>query len=404
MGLFNSFPGSINKVELNVVQPNTVLVGDRVILGGIQGNTSKNSVPPFEFFLTEVPETLPLGGYQIAAVHQFPGDGAMRSVDTYGDQPRAIEFSGHLMSINDGMIPATSGSVGGYAQAIQRMEQLDKYRKLGKATTFRFGNYEWFVVVSQFLPNVHNDNDIEYTIRMEIVQDNTEAYAAAEKDGRLWDDIYKPPAASALLQFLRASALAMQVAASIKNVLPTLEGLIKTATTNPAGLIWNGVAIAVGADAAPVVNEIQVSIQSLTDFAATDQPTWIIEHQTAQPYETLNNKAVQYLRDETKRILGYLSPAQDTLHKVDDPDVKAFSATQLNSLVASLTQLMRSLDAMLSPSLVPNVTVANPDLRLLAAKYYGDPNKWTLIGDANGINTPTPTGVVTLKIPAGDNA
>lgn len=47
-----------------------------------------------------------------------------------------------------------------------------------------------------------------------------------------------------------------------------------------------------------------------------------------------------------------------------------------------------------------NIAVSNPNLVQLAAKYYGDPSKWTVIAKANGLGAETkPQGDFILKIP-----
>lgn len=48
------------------------------------------------------------------------------------------------------------------------------------------------------------------------------------------------------------------------------------------------------------------------------------------------------------------------------------------------------------------VTVMNPNLFALAAKYYNDATQWIVIAQANGLTDPFVAGQITLTIP--DNA
>lgn len=48
---------------------------------------------------------------------------------------------------------------------------------------------------------------------------------------------------------------------------------------------------------------------------------------------------------------------------------------------------------------VKRITVINPNLYELAAKYYNNSDQWTVIAEANGFDTPFLDGVFDISIP-----
>lgn len=105
---------------------------------------------------------------------------------------------------------------------------------------------------------------------------------------------------------------------------------------------------------------------------------------------SISLKNQQAIAAQSLSTLAVLSPLQTSADST-----LASPASDAAARVSAITNLTAGASAVLA-----TVQVVNPNLPLLATQYYQDPSHWTLIGDANGISDPMPTGSFTLTIPA----
>lgn len=107
----------------------------------------------FTFFNFEVPNTLPFGGAQALSIKKMVG--GERVIDAMGRDDRAITWSGRFR-----------GSTG-----VFRARFLDSMRVSGKSYRLIWSQFNYLVVISEFLPNFDRPQEIPYTITCEVVQD-----------------------------------------------------------------------------------------------------------------------------------------------------------------------------------------------------------------------------------------
>ena len=120
-------------------------------------------------------------------------------------------------------------------------------------------------------------------------------------------------------------------------------------------------------------------ISNMSPTALAQQTVLFTENATALSSFALNN-----------------TPNGADITDVANASNDAFAAIQLYSYIQQIANLLAAAAA---PSSIFYATVSNPNLFVLAAQYYGDPDKWSVIADANGLTSAFNVGVFTLVIP-----
>ena len=187
---------------------NHIIHPDQAPVGGIFAITGQANQEGFYFFDTEIPEQLPLGGVQVNALHQFPHDVPnsfnssetnqqhiqYRTIDVFGNQPNTLEFSGTIFSIGPSVqsaeidlatnnltsiVPGVAVNKAGpgygpqnLVTATQRMRLLDNFRIQGSVVIFKYDEYEWEGVITEFHPVIHHVNLVTYTLKFEILAED----------------------------------------------------------------------------------------------------------------------------------------------------------------------------------------------------------------------------------------
>jgi hypothetical protein len=396
---------NVGEFFAGLIGQNTRKIPRQHIVGSIVSLGDKEK---FYFLDTEVPETLPImGGYNVRAVHAFPGGN--RAIDIYGTQPRPIEFSGELFSTQG----AAFGTIAGNdtvkpATAAQRAQQLDKFRRLTTAVTFRFGKFEFIGVVSEFLPIVHHENHVSYTLKFDIIEDNTddELPGISRKNNKPI-----PPSVniiSLISDLANSASAALAQATSIINFANQVK---RTLQTNPSAVYKAGVAMIPGSGAvSTLITNLGTFANSVDNFNKNTYPQVSADLQAAKPYETLSSDgitrqlvpSVRAAAVEAKYISEYQLNEVQPLRignerRLTENTVAAYNYYQsYAALMRMLTQFQR----MATPQYGTSMLVQDPNFRELALKHYQDGEQWQRIAKPNGFNDVAVTGNYLIKIPA----
>lgn len=387
--------------------PAARIVGSIVTLG-------KDHAEHFYFYETEVPENLPMGGTQMNAEHQFIGGG--RTIDTFGAQPRMLEFSGVLftlsgtqiddlrqhdtMLLNAEMLQGTGAEI---VTALQRMQALDTFRRDGTEVEFYFDQFRFTGVVAEFLPTVHHQNKVSYTLKFKVIRDNT-ADLLPSKLRNEYLNVSAPASMwSQYIDYVKAAnyytRMLLVFQAAGKNLADQLN-------KHPEQVLYAGVKMIPGAQVTIDLAAAATSVVTGIDTYKLLHTDFMVNMENAKPYNTLAPEAVR------KILIPQTANIKTTLDSVNvffinvyaklsgyDPMLTAAVARYGFKASGSLGRLLKSMAQLITPEQVPETTVKNPNLYALATLYYGDPTLWEVIASANKLVSPTPTGTFTLKIP-----
>jgi hypothetical protein len=104
------------------------------------------------FTSREVPDVIPWGGKQQAAIHKQLG--GQRVIDTMGPDPRPITWSGLFYG------PSAS----------QRARLVDTLKNQGGQVGLQWGSFSFIVVITDFEPDYKHEWECHYKITCEVVQ------------------------------------------------------------------------------------------------------------------------------------------------------------------------------------------------------------------------------------------
>ena len=296
----------------------------------------------FDFSGFEVPEHLDaLGGEQITALHQFVG--GRRVIQTFGPIPfSAITWSGILLGTN----------------TFVRAFALDALRRSGQQLVLTYGSYKYQGVLKSVKFTPGNEGYIPYSCSF---QPDTDVSVAPE---------------------LQDESLVQPVETSVAQAQAIAEGLAEAYTAAGA----NQMLLAQMQDVLANLSSLSSAITSAGSMISNMSPTVLAqqivlftENATALSSFALNN-----------------TPNGADITDVANASNDAFAAIQLYSYIQQIANLLAAAAA---PSSIFYATVSNPNLFVLAAQYYGDPDKWSVIADANGLTSAFNVGVFTLVIP-----
>ncbi len=232
------------------------------------------------------------------------------------------------------------------SDALSRAKVLDKIRTDSKQATLTYGQIKMDGALVKFKITANHQNEVHYDLAFVPVQDNSSSNGFNSNPSN--------PASATL-----ASA---QNAAQYQSQSPAAN------FTFPAS-IQNG-----------VTNLNQSFNQAIS--------------QAGGQIGNLSSDQVSGLQSQTQSVLDQLQPM------INGTDPNAASAA--SDLSSSLQIMSSSLTFGSAPVTV--LSTVNPNLFTLAAQYYGDPMKWTLIAGANPDlqNDPMPIGDFNLTIPQDD--
>ena len=127
----------------------------------------------FAFQEFEVPAELSAGGKQAVSTHKYPG--GLRTVDTTGPDDDLITWSGTFL---DG-------------DAEQRCQQLDGMRRAGVQLPLTWSSFGYIVVIASFTWKYRRFYQIDYSISLEVVQDQTQPLIneAGDPESQMQSDI-----------------------------------------------------------------------------------------------------------------------------------------------------------------------------------------------------------------------
>ncbi len=294
----------------------------------------------FEFADFEVPPTLnALGGKQLHAVHQFIG--GARAIQTYGSVPHErISWSGRFLG----------------ATGATRAKLLDAIRASGAQCTLTWSAWKYTGILAETGINPHFIGDIPYSA---IFVPDTDFSGQTPFSAAVSPQVAYAATASKLTQngaayggstpdILRAIATVNALLQSMAVLLPANGGLISAIP---------------GPQLAAVTMELSGVVETLEG-----------------------------------RESAVILPAPPFAVAVSE--IAASYADQL-WIQAEIVQLDAMLYVLSLPTALLNVqTFVNPNLLLIAAAVYGDPDDYLLISEANGGFPVYAEGSFTLVLPA----
>lgn len=112
----------------------------------------------------EIPESIKAGGAQALFKHKYPG--GLRTIDAMGPDDADITWSGIFMD--------------GTAQ--DRCKQLDILRRAGQQVVLTWAGYQYLVIIASFEWDFRRVWQIQYSITLAVVQDQTQPGQATGAD------------------------------------------------------------------------------------------------------------------------------------------------------------------------------------------------------------------------------
>jgi hypothetical protein len=296
----------------------------------------------FIFTGVEEPESLKFGKEQSAHKHVLIGGG--RVIDLLGAGDPDISWTGFFTGF----------------QAPFRARFMETLVTAAKPLLLKTSSFVKQVVITSFSWDYHKVWPIQYTITVQVIQDQTQPINF-QVPGDITDAI--------LNSILEAQDLAILIA----------DGSINSA-----------IAIAL------------IAADNASPFTSATNVELIAALSAAQGAQTAIANAITIAE---KGLFGGISSAPGLPQVGPLPDLAA-EAIALNEL-QKLYQLQDVWNSYVIKNILlvgsaPQsqvVTLINPNLYRVAVQYYGDANSWTVIANANSLTDPKQTGIVVLLIP-----
>lgn len=229
---------------------------------------------------------------------------------------------------------------------LDRVFQIDALRVSGQVLSLIYGPFNLDVVVKSFKPRPRFKYWIPYTITIVPKFDRSQSNVGSSNPTNSSTPSSAPTPSSQL--------------ADLQKYL-----------TNPP----NGTALPPATQSA--AQNYQQSASNALQTAGND-----VSNIPTSTLVTLHQQVLQIQQQLQSAITG------------SDP-VQASTASDINSLLTLVDQQLNA--STTQPTLT--IPVINPNLYALAAEYYGDAQLWSVIGNANNIIDPFPTGTFNLVIP-----
>lgn len=392
------------------------IVGSIVAIGEVD-----NQADPFFFTDFETPDLLAFGRTQVSAVHNFIGGG--RAVDLYGAQPKPIEVTGRLFNLQE--VPDRITTNGGNRErhkpgetAIQRCQRMLQMCSKGAELLFQVHQFKFYVAVLETDFQMHNWNDISYTLKLEVLDDSS-LDQGVEKSVAQSAALTPGPYQTLFAQFLDLtnSMTRLLQRAALMQDLATI--IIRQLEADPAAFLLGATAMVPGSaevrDAALAASSAATAMARLL---ATTWPQATLDLTNAQPYSTLDNSSyTSYLVPSLRTLSTDLAPVADFMLNyavkltTTDPSssytpnfaMYASMAYDLRYAQSTSNSMLKTIDKIVVPARGYKKSYINPNLAQIALQEYGDAAKWTVIADANGLTTPQNTGRFLIYLPYLDH-
>ena len=317
----------------------------------LQIQSIKGQTVYFEFQDFEIPELLNAGGTQTIAVHEFPG--GVKTVQSLGAFPPKLTWKGFFYGTN----PAGES-------AFLRAKQLDQLRFSGLNYLFVYGVWKWEGIITKLDINIHYQWHVEYAIEVEVIEDKS------------------------VTPVKQTQSLGSILVAALNNIVTSCNDPL-----NPyQGINYQGGSILQFATNAATAGNQTINFGG-GQLSNVSQPSLI------SMINSFNRAfiAFTYINQQLQSGIPLLSISgisglANPIFTTADPFISVAQFFIYNFGVA-----FNALGS--QGTLYTQQRVINPDLFRLAAQYYGDPNQWTVIAVANGLNDPAPTGTFLLNIP-----
>lgn len=300
----------------------------------------------------EVPESIRgIGGTQAHAVHNFVGGG--RFIDKFGAFPHELSWSGILLGAN----------------ALTRAYQLDSLRSAGDKVKFKWAQWTYTGLISQFDIVARHDGWLDYSITF-IPETDSSAQPRPLINSQTVD--VNTSIGSALSKLKQYSILPSMPAAVVALIgqATTVIATVQQIMAQNGNLISSAINLAMNPSIATLTN-LAVSFTGLSYTLVGTAASGI----TSAGVATTPQQAATSAAQAATFDLG----------------------AQLANLVATLTAGSTTSSTLSQRPTTINVT--NPNLFQLAAQFYGDVNQWLILSQANGNIPPFNVGNFTLKIP-----
>ncbi len=309
----------------------------------ILGSRNPNGFQVF-FDNLEIPESIPFGGEQRAAIHTLPG--GARVVDVMGREDALISWSGMMLGDS----------------ALNRARNLDRMRVGGLPWQLTYAEFSYTVIVQRFQGNFERFYKIPYSISCLVIEDNTSPVTALEPAG-VNDAV------------LNDNATAQDLGTQIND--PPLSGLLGT---------------------------LDAAIKAVSNFATATQatinsvlqPLADVQARVKLLITTVGNTAINVT------TLGGILPNNPLAKNVGKLLQQTQTFTQLPQLYNLQNVLSRMGGNMINLGGFGGATsvVAGGNLFAMAQKAYGDAKQWTTLAAANKTADPMLVGVNTVTVPA----
>ena len=152
--------------------------------------------------------------------------------------------------------------------------------------------------------------------------------------------------------------------------LLAIQNLVNNWNSN---VLWEGIASA--------------AIGPLADFTGVTQTAMLAAGGVINSITLKNQQAIAASALSTIAVLAPLQASTDPTIASPASDAAA-RVTSISNITTGQTAALAMVD------------VVNPNLPLLAAQYYQDPQHWSIIAAANGLTDPMPIGQFVLTIPS----
>ncbi len=335
------------------------------------------SHPPIEFSLRsnassitfrefEVPQQLvSLGGKVLHSLYQFPG--GRREVDTFGAvPPDSISWEGIIMGSD------------GY----ERLSEIDGLRAHAPVT-LTYGPFRYSGILSEFLAVPGFLGYIPY--RATFIPTKQTGYDLVPDKAKPSLDLGAQAALAALnMAVLKAQAQAANIA-----LFQAMTGILLSGVELATNILSQyGGSVVLASQEAPI--PLGLASQAVASGAAWAQAALsaIVGGTSIAVPPALAAQAGM------AAAIAYAQPVQ-----IPNTDMPKYQTLMKDMFVSAA--LLANFMSVASRATKVVIVVVDPNLIELAVKYYGDPDSWGIIADANNLTGWDFTGVYSLVIPEG---
>jgi hypothetical protein len=306
----------------------------------------------------EIPSNLPLGGTQRAIVTEFIGPNK-REVHLLGSQPRELAWEGHFF----------------YDSALDRAKYLDSFRLNGDLLVITWGDYRFKAIIDQFYYNVLSRFDIEYQIRLQVVEQDFEVYNFTVRESS--DTVER-----GILDIIEKI---QDVLSIITRAIAIVDAIRRGDVNSLIGALANIMGILGTVSGSGLINISQDSIFALTP----EQISKLI---------LFTNSAAIVARDLAYKLEQFVSGVDTGDVRLDGSGTTnpTAEAIELSSSFLLLSQLISRISTAAPSNAIATV---NTNVYRVALEQYGDLGAWESIVETNKLDTVYVSGTKVLQLP-----